>query len=75
MKTPDMTYVKAVWSENTGGGTMVDMIILDNGMLIGINDECIVLYPNEESFYDGLPEGEFNFPSISIPRAKESDHE
>lgn len=41
-------YIKKIECLNTGGGCMVDYLILESGKVIGINDECVVLY-----HYDG----------------------
>ncbi len=51
MKTEGMTYIAEVLTENTGGGCMVDFVVLEDGQVIGINDECVCLYPNMDSFY------------------------
>ena len=42
------THIEEVFTENTGGGCMVDFIHLMDGYRIGISDECIVLYVPEE---------------------------
>jgi hypothetical protein len=47
-------YVREVITENTGGGCMVDYIKLKNGRVIGISDECVVLYESEEAAQDGI---------------------
>jgi hypothetical protein len=45
------TFVKEVGTEQTGGGVMVDSILLkDSPCVIGVSDDCIVLYKNLESF-------------------------
>lgn len=36
---------------NTGGGCLVDLITLSNGMVLGVNEECVCLYPNEAAFW------------------------
>ena len=63
-------FIKCVSSQNTGGGCMVDFIELHDGRLIGLNDECIVLYPSVDAFYDGDENGEFDeFAMIYRPDA------
>ena len=52
-------FVKRVFTENTGGGCMVDFIELTTGQIIGLNDESVVLYPNMNAFYEG-DEGNFD---------------
>ena len=47
-------FIKAVTTENTGGGCMVDFVLLYNGQVLGLNDECVVLYDNMEDFWDGV---------------------
>lgn len=48
--TTTMTWIKDLTSENTGGGCMVDFIHLKDGRVIGITDECAVLYDSMEAF-------------------------
>ena len=35
-------YIKEIVTEQTGGGCMVDYIVLKSGHVIGVNDEVIV---------------------------------
>jgi hypothetical protein len=57
------TYVTKVETVNTGGNCMVDLIHLPDGRVVGINDECVVVYPDESDFHSG----EFvDQPSISF---------
>ncbi len=42
---PAGQFVERVFTENTGGGCMVDLIILKDGRVIGLYDEVVVLYP------------------------------
>jgi hypothetical protein len=53
-------YVKKVDTQNTGGGCMVDIVHLENGHVLGINDEYVCLYESERDFYSGHP----NRPTI-----------
>ena len=39
---------------NTGGGCMVDLLVLDNGYVIGISDELVCLYESMEHWDEGL---------------------
>ena len=50
MKTYE--YIMKIETLNTGGGTMVDVIHLPDGRVIGINDECAVLYASMDDFFD-----------------------
>ena len=44
--------IKRVFCENTGGGTMVDFIELNDGRILGINEDFVVLYSSLDEFYD-----------------------
>jgi hypothetical protein len=48
-----MKYVDKTFTEDMGGGCMVDFLILSDGRCVGINDECIVLYESYEQVRDG----------------------
>jgi len=50
-----LNYIDRVFTENTGGGSMVDFVQLKDGRILGINDECVVLYESIEAFYECLP--------------------
>jgi hypothetical protein len=50
-----LNYIDSVFTENTGGGTMVDFVQLKDGRILGINDECVVLYESIDAFYECLP--------------------
>ena len=54
-------YLIQIQSHNTGGGCMVDYIEMTNGMIVGINDESIVLYKDWEDLNTG-----FERPVINI---------
>lgn len=45
--------IKKIYSENTGGGCIVDFLELENGLLLAISDEYIGLYDGKDEFYDG----------------------
>ena len=34
---------------------MVDFVQLKDGRILGLNDECVVLYESMEAFYECLP--------------------
>ena len=50
-----LNYIKRVFTENTGGGSMVDFVELLDGQILGINDECVVLFESLDAFYECLP--------------------
>ena len=57
-------FVKRSWDEQTGGGCMVSFVELENGHVLGIDNDSICLYGNEDQFHDGI-DGDFNiFPMI-----------
>lgn len=58
-------FIESVYPEDTGGGTIVDIIQLKDGRILGISEECVVLYPSMDAFYDGV-DGVFDFPAISL---------
>jgi len=58
-----MDHIKRVFSENTGGNCSVDFVQLKDGRILGINDECVVLYESIEAFYECLP---INRESINL---------
>ena len=58
-------WIKEVTTENAGGGCMVDFIHLKDGSILGINDECCVLYKNMEEFYEATSDEK---PAIHFPR-------
>jgi hypothetical protein len=54
------TYIRHVKTENTGGGCMVDFVILDDRRVIAINDEMICVYQSEKHFWDSVDSGDSN---------------
>lgn len=53
MNMQNMEYIEKVFSENTGGGSIVDFIVLKSGQVLGMNDECVVLYSSMDDFWSG----------------------
>lgn len=53
-----MTYIDHIETANTGGGCMVDFIVLKDGRVLGIDGESVVLYPSIAAFWDS----EVEFP-------------
>ena len=45
--------IKKIYSENTGGGCIVDFLELENGLLLAVSDEYVGLYKNENDLYEG----------------------
>jgi hypothetical protein len=49
----DGTNIVSVETENSGGGNMLDFIVLRNGNVLVINDEYVGLYNSKDAFYEG----------------------
>jgi hypothetical protein len=63
MKTPNCLYIAEVTSENSGGGTFVDFVHLNDGRVIGITDDCVCLYESLDAFWECRLE---NIPTIYL---------
>ena len=50
--TESGSFIKRIELENTGGGCMVDVVVLENDMVVTISDECLVVHPNMQHWYD-----------------------
>jgi len=73
-ETSALYYIEKTFTENTGGGCMVDFIQLKDGRCIGLNDECMVVYPSYNLFYhDHL--STINFPVIKFEPCLQERHE
>jgi len=59
-----MKYIDKLTFENVGGGSMVDFIHLKDGRIIGLNDECAVLYNSMDEFWECGSDAK---PSFEIP--------
>jgi hypothetical protein len=62
-----MNYIDKLTFENVGGGSMVDFIHLKDGRIIGLNDECAVLYDSMDEFWECGSDAK---PSFDIPKLK-----
>jgi hypothetical protein len=62
-----MNYIDKLTFENVGGGSMVDFIHLKDGRIIGLNDECAVLYGSMDEFWECGSDAK---PSFEIPKLK-----
>ena len=47
-----MKHIKAIFTENAGGNCTVDFVQLNDGRVLGINEECVVLYASLEDFHN-----------------------
>jgi hypothetical protein len=68
-----MKFITKTFTEYTGGGFWVDFVELNDGRCIGIDENCLVVYPSFEAFNTGdgvgLPCLQFDKP---IPKEKET---
>ena len=46
-------FIADISSMDTGGGCIVDFVHFKDGRVLGITDECVVLYKSMEQFGDG----------------------
>lgn len=53
-----LTYIKDMYTQDTGGGFICDVLILDDERVIVVSEEAIVLYKNQESWETGEGEQE-----------------
>lgn len=66
-----LTFVDKVVSYESGSPSSVDLIILKNGMALGVDAETICLYPSKEAFESFAKDGVSNaIDSISIERGE-----
>lgn len=49
----DANFIKKMWSEQTGGGIMIDFIELNNGQVIAISEDATGVYSSMKDFEDG----------------------
>lgn len=56
METPEATFVKQVETHQTGGWVMVDTVLLKNGKVLAVSEDCVTVYPSmaawEENDYE-----------------------
>lgn len=65
-------FIDNVTSENTGGGCHVDFVTLKDGRVLGINEECVVLYESMDDFWDCENKDR---PALTIPPKKAMTNE
>lgn len=61
----DVNYISSVSCWDSGGGNMIDVVELNNGYVLAITDEYVVLYDNIDSLYNGGKDGEIKVIDIS----------
>ncbi|MBF6649171.1 hypothetical protein IT781_11200 [Methylobacter sp. BlB1] len=60
-------FVKNVTPHHSGGGVIIDMVELDDKSVLGISDDCIVLYPSVAALMDNKGENELGTIERLIP--------
>jgi hypothetical protein len=70
-----LSWVVDVETENTGGGCMVDLIKLDNGLTVAVSDEFVGLYRDADDIWEGGNdlEGFWMTPHIKCPVATDQE--
>ena len=43
-----MKFIEKIETEDTGGHVLVDYVYLKNGYIIGIAEDCVCVYNNEQ---------------------------
>ena len=61
-------FISEVFTENTGGGVMVDFIMLPDRRVIGVNSESVLLYKSLDAFFNQGSDEEILF---SIPQTSD----
>jgi hypothetical protein len=56
-------FIKRIEEFESEGPVSVTLIHLNDGRVLGINDECVVLYPSREAFDDSSAS---NYPTIGL---------
>jgi len=59
-----LSYIVKKETMNTGGGCMVDLLYLEDGRVICISSDIIVLYPSIEAFNENS--GDIDYPCIEL---------
>lgn len=52
MNIPHAEYIEELLTINSGGGVMLDAVVLKSGHVIGISDECLCVYPSRAEWED-----------------------
>lgn len=47
-------FIKDVETQETGGGMSLDFVYLKNGHILGISEDCVVLYDNISSIMEKI---------------------
>jgi len=58
------TFIKEVKSFDSGGGCIIDYVVLSDGQCLGISDECMVLYSSEDELLDSSEKDDWDSTTI-----------
>lgn len=64
-------FVDRIFTINSGGNCMVDLVHLVDGRVLGVTDECAVLYPNEAALWGGAEPG--TLPYLDLVQFSDPD--
>ena len=58
MSSPEipLTYVQEMYTQDTGGGFLCDILILDDNRVLVISEEAIVLYKDLDTWESNIQE-------------------
>lgn len=45
-ESDELSHIDQTYSENTGGGCMVDVLVLKSGKVISISDDSVAVWPS-----------------------------
>lgn len=60
------TFIKSVETVNTGGGCMVDLVTLESGQVLCVDDEYVVLYKSKADFEDFARGGDRPYLALDL---------
>jgi len=59
-----LSHITKIETMNTGGNCMVDLLHLEDGRVIGVSSDIIVLFPSIKDFMENV--GEVDYPYIEL---------
>jgi hypothetical protein len=65
-------FISSIETVNSGGCCMVDLVHLRDGQIIGVTDDCAVLYPNEAALWSET-EAVGEFPWLDLAQQVNPD--
>ena len=58
-----LTHIKEIETHNSGGNCMIDLLHLNDGRVIGVSSDCIVVYDSIDHFMNNVDE---EHPSLDL---------